>query len=72
MNIGSHISLGIAMASRRFTEHGPNHVMFVFKRGARGMGGRCRGVPRLFFLTVMTHINEKAMTTSEGDSQGRM
>ena len=70
----SHLSLGIAMVSRRFiqfTKHGLNHVLFVFKRSGRGTGGRHRG-GAFVLLDCQETISEKAMTASEGDSQMRM
>lgn len=71
---GSHISLGIAMAPRRFTKHGLDHVPFVVEKWARGMGGRRRGGTHVLPDCQET-ISKKAMTESEegeGDSQARM
>ena len=63
--------LGIAMASRKFTKHGLNHVLSVFKRSGRGSGGQRRGGVSVVPDCHET-IGEKAMAASEGDSQMRM
>jgi hypothetical protein len=69
--VSSHIFLGTAMASGRFMKHGLNHILFVFKRRARGMGGRRRG-GAFVLLDCQETIRKKAMTANEWDSQARM
>ena len=52
-------------------KHGPNHhILFVFKRTSRGVGGRRRG-GTFVLLDYQETIRKKAMTASEGDSQTR-
>jgi hypothetical protein len=52
-------------------KHDLNRIHFVFKRRARGMGGRRRG--GAFVLPdCQETIRNKAVTAGEGDSQTRM